>query len=224
MYKTIAMEHERSRGDALKYRVIGIVFILLLLGTGGLVHASWASYTIEEMYEKADVIVLATIEGEVATYREDGVWYTDWGVVVHSYIREDGNTYEKIVVRTPGASRKRAATSIDYKLDYRGKEVLLFLQRRNDRLEPITPYAVQAIRGGMFRLIDVPEEEWDDLYFILQESDQKLPTKDEVSPLYIEIRKSSTGEWFQQNYIYLLLGGIALGMIALYFARKKRIV
>lgn len=199
----------------MKRGVIGVVFIFLLLVTGGLVQADWASYTVEEMSEKADVIVLATIEGDVGTHREYGESYIDWEVTIREYLKNDGQNYEKIIVHTPGVSKRMHVSSIDYNLDYRGRNVILFLQRVDERFTPMTPFGVIGQSGDSFQSTHVPEEEREFLEQLLVERTYESPEEGLYSPIYSQIKR-------QRLIRNILLVGIPLILLLGYFFLRRK--
>lgn len=208
---------------SMKRYIVGLCCLLSVLFFALVeeVSADWPYYTVLELAERADIIVLGTVEGELSKQRENGLWYTYWGVEVDYYLKEDGHKYEKIVIRTPGASLRMSQSSIDYALDYRGKHVLLFLSSREDgSLTPLTPTAVIGRSGESFQSTHVPSAERDDLRALLAESMYIEPESGLLSPLYQQekmfLNKLFSIGWWGYGLLALLL------VLVVYWRRRRR--
>lgn len=133
----------------------GIMFKKLLVFTLGIlflttqaVQACWAFFSIEELIEKSDVILIGKIQGKAGQSKnQDGMAETYWNVKVGYYLKGESDT-KYYIVATPGAKSlfNSVVTSADYELADE-KYALFFLS--NNR--PITP------RGVAY--LDVKDEE-----------------------------------------------------------------
>jgi len=110
-----------------------IVLLLSIFTFWNFAFGSWISLTTEELIEQADLILIGNIDGvigerQIKTDQIQGFWLTDWRVNVQYYLK--GKIMdEELVIATPGAQNKNIWTSIDYRLDAKGKQVLLFLKK-----------------------------------------------------------------------------------------------
>lgn len=116
------------------------LFTALLLGCwlmmGAVVsHASWAGMTIDEMWNKYEVVV-GEITGEKGPVQGEMYNFTGWDVKVR-YIIKGGTKNENLTVLTPDEH-----TSLHYNLDEGGRTVLLFISSLGDNWEPPSPQGV----------------------------------------------------------------------------------
>ncbi|KKM09701.1 hypothetical protein SY88_17300 [Clostridiales bacterium PH28_bin88] len=126
----------------------GLVVLLLALVLAVPVCASWVYFSVPELINTADLIVIGEI-GEVISERPSGSgWESDWDVRVVAYVNKP-LPGDKIIVSTPGALNKNVMSPSDYRLDQWGKDVLLFLKKtEGGRYSPITPAGVVQLAGG----------------------------------------------------------------------------
>ncbi len=109
-------------------------------------EAYWIGLSPNELVERADLIVIGEIKGVSGERQsEGGMWMTFWEVQVGYVLKGEADSAQ-LIVATPGACNKQPHISTYYRLNEWGNTVLLFLERREGRLEPPTPQGVVAMR------------------------------------------------------------------------------
>lgn len=133
----------------MKFRLT--VFIVVLLTISLVIPrttmASWLKLSPEELIEKSDVVLIGDIIGQVD--EDERKWVTDWNVRVYYYLKGDQKSGE-FFVGTPGVKNKSKMISTDYRLDQWGNTVLLFLRKKDDYYEPITPQGVVNLKKNEY--------------------------------------------------------------------------
>jgi hypothetical protein len=135
----------------MKLKGITLIFAILIIVTSvtSLAVASWVKFTVNDLVQKSDVILLGKIVGPVGESKgvANGIdgWVTYWRVEVFYYLKGDQETKDFFVV-TPGAKNKNTGTSNDYRLDEWGSNlVMLFLNKSGDTYVPMSPQGIVAI-------------------------------------------------------------------------------
>ncbi|MEW5784638.1 MAG: hypothetical protein AB1767_06110 [Bacillota bacterium] len=133
----------RARSPVLVFPMTVIVLLVVILSALP-AEPCWVHFSTEELVEQADLIVIGEIKGISGTEQVEGMWMTFWRVEAHYYLRGKHND-AALTVATPGARNKQPAISTYYRLNEWGNTVLLFLVRRDGRLEPLSPQGVVAL-------------------------------------------------------------------------------
>lgn len=181
---------------------LGLIGVSILFGIIGwssisdsVSYADWAYYSPDEMAEMADLIVLGKVEGpimEEKTAKSGHSGHTDWEVTVTAYLKHQGQQFEKIVVTTPGnRTNTGVSSSIDYSLDEKGSEILLFLEIREATLHPLNPGAVIAMEGQELHDTFKNEAEQQQLQKLLDKRERLAAERGTVSETYEQLMEES---------------------------------
>lgn len=141
----------KSKGIVLTFAVV----LFILFGTTNS-FGSWVGFTVSDLVQKSDVILLGKIDGPVGESKgsADGItgWVTYWRIEVSYYLKGDQRTKDFYVV-TPGAKNKNVRSSNDYSLDEWGSSsVLLFLRKDGDSYVPLSPQGVVTVEKSGYSL------------------------------------------------------------------------
>lgn len=109
--------------------------------------ACWIKLSPEDLIKKSDVILIGDIIGQVD--EDENKWVTYWNVKVYYYLKGEQKSGE-FTVGTPGVKNKSKIISTDYRLDQWGNTVLLFLRKKDDCYEPITPQGVVNLKKNEY--------------------------------------------------------------------------
>ncbi len=125
---------------------IVLVIILCVSFFPGYADGCWAGLTDEELIDQADLIIIGKIRGvlgeeQINAAEVYGTWVTKWDVEIYQMIKGE-YAKKRITVLTPGADNKGVGTSLDYRLDIRGENVLLFLTQSEYGYQPLSPQGV----------------------------------------------------------------------------------
>jgi len=133
----------------MKSRPTFFVFVLILIASvvPSAAMACWIKLSPQELIEKSDIVLIGDIIGQVDEDEEK--WVTYWNVKVYYYLKGDRKSGE-FIVGTPGVENKSKIISTDYRLDQWGNTVLLFLRKKEDYYEPLTPQGVVNLKKNEY--------------------------------------------------------------------------
>lgn len=125
----------------MKFRLTALIVVLITISMviPRTATACWIKLSPEDLIEKSDVILIGDIIGRAD--EDESKWVTYWNVKVYYYLKGEQKSGES-TVGTPGVKNKSKIVSTDYRLDQWGNTVLLFLRKKDDYYEPITPQGV----------------------------------------------------------------------------------
>lgn len=186
------------------------------------VNACWIGYTIEELYNHADIIVIGEYKGEYTSLNKSFPT-TSWEIHPEFVIK--GDVEGMLNVETPGSSISKLKSSIDYSLaDFGNRYFLLFLNVSNDKIQPVSPQGVFALNeedeGVLFDKYNISNcsysiSEQLELLDLINQSDVSLL---EVEPEEVPIR--------EENMIVKAssFAAVVIGVGALLINVRKRMI
>lgn len=111
----------------MRVRTLAFIFaIMIILFTSQTAQASHVLYSLDEMVDQSDAIVIGKIAGFSGEYQRDGFYYSLWGVNVDYYLKGNPRS-SNIKVITPGT--EEAVSSVSYDLGPLNGYNLLFLRK-----------------------------------------------------------------------------------------------
>lgn len=131
----------------LKLTLIVVALLIITSAAPRATMACWIKLSPQELIEKSDVVLIGDIVGQVDA--DEKKWVTYWNVKVYYYLKGDQKSSE-LIVGTPGVENRSKIISTDYRLDQLGNTVLLFLSKKEDFFEPLSPQGVVNLKKNEY--------------------------------------------------------------------------
>lgn len=133
----------------IKQTVVVTLLLFISLIYAKPAQSSWVGLTTQELIQNSDVILVGDVIGQAGIGKGnpqgiENYWMTYWKIKVYYYLKGNQESIDFFVV-TPGAENKSPNTSLDFRLDQRGKTVILFLRERDGIFEPLSPQGIMNL-------------------------------------------------------------------------------